>query len=282
MKNRRALTFAIISGVFSLFLLFFYVSNIEKRYSGKYELISVLVAKNDILQYESLDSSMLEIHQIPKPYVQPLAATADEIGKVVGYTASTSIKKGEQLVKTKLNLPGEQGISPIIPKGFRACTISVNEVTGVGGHIRNGDTVDVIGTFRTMTDKRVLKDLQAVTLFQNVSVLATGKNYRFDPRTAPTKTKSSLLPMSNQSSGFSTVTLQVTPRTCMDLAIAQQTGTLTLALRSYYDRFGGETNDNLKSNRSTTESVTGIKEPIQIKESPQWLEQRGDLTSIVP
>jgi Flp pilus assembly protein CpaB len=158
----------------------------------------------------------------------------------------------------------------------------VNDVTGVGGHIRSGDSVDIIGTFRTLGEKRVVKDLQAVTLFQKVPVLATGKNYRFDPSTQPVKAKGGIIPTVAQSSGFSTVTLQVTPRMCMDLAIAQQTGTLTLALRSIHDRFSGETVEQLKTQRSTTESVTGIKESIQIKETPQWLEQRGDMTNLVP
>jgi pilus assembly protein CpaB len=282
MKNRRALTFAIVLGLLSFFFLFFYVNSMEKRYLGKFEQVSVLVAKNDIVQFEVLDETMLEIRQIPKPYVQPLAATAEELGQVLGYVASNTIKKGEQIVKTKLNLLGEEGISPIVPKGFRACTVSVNEVSGVGGHIRNGDTVDVIGTFKTMTDKRQTKGLEAVTLFQNVPVIATGKNYRFDPRVTANKSKGSVMTLPSQNSGFSTVTLQVSPRTCMDLSIAQQSGTLTLALRSFHDRFSGDVIENLKTTRSTTESVTGIKEPIQIKETPQWLEQRGDSTLIVP
>jgi|JI10StandDraft_1071094.scaffolds.fasta_scaffold98831_3 pilus assembly protein CpaB len=282
MKNRRALMFAIVLGLAAFFFLFFYVSSMEKRYLGKFEPVTVLVAKTDITQFEVLDETMLEPRSIPKPYVQPLAATVEDLGQVVGYVASNTIKKGEQIVKTKLNLLGEEGISPIVPKGFRACTISVNEVTGVGGHIRNGDTVDVIGTFRTMTDKRQTKSLEGTTLFQNIPVIATGKNYRFDPRVSAGKGKTSLFQASSQNSGFSTVTLQVTPRTCMDLAIAQQSGTLTLALRSFHDRFSSDVVKELKTERSTTESVTGIKEPIQIKETPQWLEQRGDSTLIVP
>ena len=282
MKNSRALRFAIILSVISLFFLYFYVSRMESRYLGKYEQVSVLVAKNDITQYEVIEQSMLEIRLIPKPYVQPLAATAEEVGQVIDYMASTPIKKGEQILKTKLNQQGEDGISPLIPKGSRACTISVNDVTGVGGHIRNGDTVDVIGTFRTLTDKRIAKGLEGVTLFQNIPVLATGRNYRFDQRVSTSKSKGSLFTGASQSTGFSTVTLRVTPRVCMDLAIAQQSGTLTLSLRSFHDRFSGEVNAELKTQRSTTESVTGIKEPIQIKETPQWLEQRGDQTNIVP
>lgn len=282
MKNRKALTFAIALGVASFFLLFIYVSNMEKRYLGKYEQISVIVAKNDIVQNDVIDETMLEVQQIPKPYVQPLAATLADRDQVIGYVAANTFKKGEQIVKTKLGLLGEGGISPIVPKGFRACTVSVNEVTGVGGHIRNGDSVDVIGTFRTKNDKGAVKDLQAVTLFQNVPVLATGRNYRFDQRAVAGQSKSSLLSVGPQTNGFSTVTLQVNPRTCMDLAIAQQTGTLTLALRSFHDRFSGEVKEELKTTRSTTESVTGIKEPLQIKENPQWLEQRGDLSTLVP
>lgn len=282
MKNRKALTFAIALGVASFLLLFIYVSNIEKSFLGKYELASVLVAKSDIIQNDVIDETMLEVQQIPKPYVQPLAALLADQDQVIGYVATNTIKKGEQIVKTKLGLLGEGGISPIIPKGFRACTISVNEVTGVGGHIRNGDAVDIIGTFRTLNDKRVVKDLQAVTLFQNIPVLATGRNYRFDPRSVSNQTKASLLSMPSQASGFSTVTLQVSPRTCMDLSIAQQTGTLTLMLRSFHDRFSGEVNDELKTTRSSTESVTGIKETLQIKENPQWLEQRGEAATLVP
>ena len=86
--------------------------------------------------------------------------------------------------------------------------MAVNEISGVGGHIRNGDTVDIIGTFRTLTDKRITKGLEAVTLFQNVPVLATGKNYRFEPGEASSKTKGSLF-ASRASSGFSNVTFEV-------------------------------------------------------------------------
>lgn len=282
MKNRRALMFAIVLGFLAFFFLIFYVSSMEKRYLGKFEQVSVLVAKKDITQFEVLDETMLDIASVPKQFVQPLAATKDDVGQVIGYVASNTIKKGEQILKTKLNLLGEDGISPIIRKGFRACTVSVNEVTGVGGHIRNGDSVDIIGTFQTLTDKRQTKSLEGVTLFQNVPVLATGKNYRFDPRVNTSKNKTTLFQASSQSSGFSTVTLEVTPRMCMDLAIAQQSGTLTLALRSFNDRFNSVDVNELKTQRSTTESVTGIKEPIQIKETPQWLEQRGDQTVIVP
>ncbi|MEZ4704640.1 MAG: Flp pilus assembly protein CpaB [Bdellovibrionota bacterium] len=284
MKNRRALMFAVVLGATSVFALMLYVSKMEKRYQGAFEPIPVLVASKDIRQHEIIDETMFEVRQIPKPYVQPLATTLEELGQVVGYVAATTIKKGEQLVKTKLSLLGESGISPIIPKDLRACTVAVNAITGVGGHIRNGDTVDVIGVFRTMDqDRKGIKDLEAVTLFQNVPVLATGANYRLD-RFTPTEGsgQQSFFASQGQQNSFSNVTLQVTPRMCMDLAIAQETGTITLALRSYHDRFTAGDDKDLKTNRSTTESVTGIKVPIEIRSKPKWLELRGEDATLVP
>ncbi|MCB0326640.1 MAG: Flp pilus assembly protein CpaB [Bdellovibrionales bacterium] len=283
MKNRRALLFAVIFGATSVFALMLYVSKIEQKYQGAFQPISILVASKDIRQHEIIDETMFEVRQVPKPYVQPLATPSQELGQVVGYVAATSIKKGEQLLKTKLSLPGESGISPIIPKESRACTIAVNAITGVGGHIRNGDTVDVIGVFRTMDqDRKGIKDLEAVTLFQNVPVLATGANYQLDRFMPSSSTNSPLFASQNSRSGFSNITLQVSPRTCMDLAIAQETGTLSLALRSYHDRFTANEEKSLKTNRSTTESVTGIKVPIEIRQKPKWLELRGEEATLAP
>jgi Flp pilus assembly protein CpaB len=117
MKNRRALTFAIGLGVLSFLLLFFYVQNMDSRFNSQYERIKVIVATRDILQNEIIDETMVEIKAIPKPYVQPLVATAEEGAQVIGYSAATTIKKGEQVLKTKLNLLGEAGIfSDHLPK----------------------------------------------------------------------------------------------------------------------------------------------------------------------
>jgi hypothetical protein len=53
-------------------------------------------------------------------------------------------------------------------------------------------------------------------------------------------------------------------------------------LRSYHDRFTGKVIPELKDKRSTKESVTGIKERIEITRRPRWLELRGPEASFVP
>ena len=283
MKNRRALMVATVVGLSAVLLTGWHLSREERRLRGQFEMITVVVASKDIRRFERIEEDMISFQKIPKPYVQPLAVLAAERSKVVGVNmADATIKKGEQLTKTKLALLGEGGISPIIPSKSRACTIAVNEITGVGGLIRNRDTVDIIGTFRTVDEKtRVAKNVSAVTLLQNVPVLAVGKNYVFDRPQAVSGENKKMF-SNNNSIGFSNITLLLSPRECMDLAVAQQVGELTLSLRSYHDRFKGKQDPELKEKRSTTGSVTGLKSPVQISKQPRWMEVRGNEASFAP
>lgn len=280
MKNRRALLFALLLGGVALLLMISYTSNIERHFSGMYERVSVWVATKDIPRYKQIDETMLELKRIPKPFVQPLAAKEGEVRTVIGAMADSTIKKGEQITKTKLALAGEGGISPIIPPNYRACTVAVNEISGVGGLIRNGDFVDIIVTVKRTDEKGGAFDLEAITIFQNVPIMAVGQNYLFD-RASSDKKKGGFIP-SRQGTSFSNVTVQLTPRECMNLAVAQEIGNLTLSLRSYHDRFTGKVDSELKSKRSNKELVTGIKERIEISKQPRWLELRGSRSTFVP
>ncbi|MCB0309285.1 MAG: Flp pilus assembly protein CpaB [Bdellovibrionales bacterium] len=285
MKNRRALIFSLSLGILAVGFLTMYIKNLENHFKRQYEEINVVVATKDILRYEKIDESMIGIRKIPKPFVQPLAVLAEDRDKIIGYNmADSTIKKGEQMTQTKLALIGEGGISPIIPSKFRACTLAVDEISGVGGLIRNRDTVDVIGTFRTMEkNAKVANNVESVMLLQNIPVLAVGRNYIFDRPQEMQNQKGSLIPSrTNQGNNFSNITLQLTPRQCMDLAVASEVGKLTIALRSYHDRFSSEAADErLKDTRSSTESVTGIKNPVELRR-PKWLEMRGEEISLVP
>lgn len=284
MKNRRAILFSILLGGLAVILAGIYQSNLERRLKGSYEEISVLIATKDIARYERIDESMIAFRKIPKLYVAPLAVSKEELEQIIGFhVADATIKKGEQITRTKLSLIGEGGISPIIPPKFRACTVSVNEVTGVGGHIRNRDTVDVITTLKTLdTKSQKANAVKTVTLFQNIPVLAVGRNYLFDRPAELGGSSKSAIASSRDRFGFSNVTLQLTPRQCMDLVVAQQVGEITLALRSYHDRFNAKDEPSLKTKPSTTSSATGIKAPVEISHRPRWLELRGDQPMLVP
>ncbi|OGV79938.1 MAG: Flp pilus assembly protein CpaB [Lentisphaerae bacterium RIFOXYB12_FULL_60_10] len=123
---------------------------------------------------------------------------------------------------------GSRGLSRTIQPGLRAISLAVGGAQAVSSMVAPGDRVDVIGTF-TLPSKTIAGELETVTLtvLQDVSVLATGQQLadQFIERSR-----------SPAMSGYSTVTLEVTPKEVELLVFAQQNkGRLTLSLRNRSD-----------------------------------------------
>ena len=70
------------------------------------------------------------------------------------------------------DLKSEQDLEPLsarIPDGYRAYRLALSETAGLSDHLRPGDVVDILGSFRsTSTHRQVTR-----TLFQNVTILST-------------------------------------------------------------------------------------------------------------
>lgn len=122
----------------------------------------------------------------------------------------------------------DMGLSPIVKPGMRAISLSLGGAATVSGMVQPGDRVDVLGTF-LMPSPSTPGEMETATLtvLQDVSVLATGrqlaKHQYLDYR-------------GRSSSGYSTVTLEVTPREAELLVFAEHTkGQLTLSLRNPSD-----------------------------------------------
>ena len=125
--------------------------------------------------------------------------------------------------------PSVRGLSADVKRQMRAISINVNGSASVSGMIKPNDHVDVIGTFNFPDDEGKIKrgDPVTCTILQNVLVLATGKD--------TSKSQTRELGM-RTSGGYSTVTLEVTPREAEMLAFAEQIkGRLILTLRNRND-----------------------------------------------
>ena len=120
-----------------------------------------------------------------------------------------------------------RGLSDEIQQKMRAVSIPVSGASGVSGMVRPNDCVDVLGSFALPAHNAVEDaELEMVTLtvLQNVTVLAVGSDTQ---RT---------LGDTRGASGYSSVTLQVTPREAEILVFAQQMkGKLFLTLRNKSD-----------------------------------------------
>jgi pilus assembly protein CpaB len=275
MRSKRALFIAIILAIVAVMLMYWYTQQKIGIYSKRYNPIQVVIAAKNIDPGTILDESLLELRMIPEPFKEPDAVT-DDPAQSTGYIAAIGIMEGEQITENKLIRP-ESIISGYIPKGKRAFTIAINEITGVAGLIRPKDRVDIIGIFKTLEERtKVVGNAESVTLLQNVEVLQVGRTYRIESLPVGATGKGSGSSSGQSDLNFTNITLLLTPRECMDIGLAQEIGTLTLTLRPKFDYDPPRIEPELKSERSRPSAVTGIKEQIDIAPGPKWLEQRGE------
>ena len=127
------------------------------------------------------------------------------------------VDKGEPVLKSRISGFGAKAtLSRQVPAGMRAVSIRVDDVSGVAGFILPGDRVDVMLTHRLQgasPDASLVTDI----ILQNVQILGIDQLSDQD-REKPVVAR--------------TATVAVTPEDAQKLALAQQAGTLGLALRN--------------------------------------------------
>jgi pilus assembly protein CpaB len=124
----------------------------------------------------------------------------------------TAIEQNEPILATKITGPGQRAtLSAVIRDGFRAVTVRVNDVEGVGGFVLPGDRVDVMLT-RQIDKANATTDV----VLQNTRVLAIDQIA--DER-------------SDKPAVVKAVTLEVDTVGAQKLALAASIGTLSLMLR---------------------------------------------------
>ena len=142
----------------------------------------------------------------------------DVIGRVLIYPVGAK----EPVMQRDLASAGSFGLSARIPDGMRAMAVKTNEVSSVAGFIFPGSHVDVLGTFRMEGNNSTISR----TVLQNVQVLSTGTKTAPDPNGKP--------------ENVTVVTLLVTPEQSTKLVLAQNQGTIQIALRNGGDSVNPE------------------------------------------
>ena len=145
MRSRAAIAVSAAMGLLALVMMSTYISSRESELLQLAELQDVYVAALDILPNTILDESVIQRVQVPSTYVQPMALSSPDM--IVGRVTVVPIPRGAQIVGMSLEGRGEMTLSLEVPRGRRAVTIAVGDVTGVGGLVRPGNFVDVLGTF---------------------------------------------------------------------------------------------------------------------------------------
>ena len=249
MRNKRllfVLAGATVFGLLAAVSVNRYLSNAQAFSRNMNE---VVVAKVDIPLGTTIVAEQLTKVPLPANAVPDGAFNSTE--KLVNRVAVVNIAAREPVTDFKLAPEGSAGgLSSVIPEGYRAMTVKVDDVIGVAGFLRPGAMCDVL-TVIEQGDAGRRNPISKIVL-QNVKVLASGQNID--------KPKDQ-----REAEQVKAVTLQVTPEQAEKLALASTEGKLRLVMRNSIDQ-GDEQTEGVDKNRLLTgEHATPAPEPGALK-----------------
>ena len=208
----------------------------------------VVVAKVEIPVGSRIIPEQLVVAQFPAD-VTPVGAIGKIDENLVGRVVISPISPKDPITESKLAPVGSLGgLSSVIPEGYRAMTVKVDDVVGVSGFIMPGTLVDIVVVIQppkgTANDETISK-----IVLQNIKVLASGQN--IDKPKNDREVERSVR----------AVTLQVTPEQTEKLALASSEGKLQLVMRNSVDQADEQTSGANKRTLLTGERATLVPEP---------------------
>lgn len=238
-NESRTLWISLACGLFAAFLLYSYSQDKKAQYDSAFGAKkTVVVAKSDISELQTIDDTMIEIQAVPTDFKQPGVIETPELA--VGQIAAVPIKKGEQLLQNKLYQPGpETGISLQVAPGKRAVTLPVDEIRGVAKLIRPGDRVDIYAAVDA--GKGLQQRREVALIMQDVAVLATGVSVVNNiPRTVELGSDNKSLIQTNLTGDtkYNSLTIEAGPKEAQDLIyiVATSPGNIFFTLKNPNDR----------------------------------------------
>jgi pilus assembly protein CpaB len=277
MKSKASLLLSLGLGVLAVILMITWASARESQLLQLSDMKDVLVVTRDVPPNTILDEQVLSRKQVPATYVQPGAVTS--VDAVRGRIAVVPIPRGAQVLSTYLEAAGRAALAYEVPRGQRALTIAVSDVTGVAGLVRPGNFVDIFGTFEfgrpvgTRNGQIQYADEKTETrvLMQNVQVIAVEREHRLDrPEPRQASEDGPAQETSRRDRRYANVTVLAGPRDAQRLVLAQELGMLTLTLRSNLD--AGQVMDLGWLDEL---GLLEVKVPVKKRPRPVWRELRG-------
>ena len=208
----------------------------------------VVVAKVEIPVGSRIIAEQLTVAQFPMD-VTPQGAIAKVDENLIGRVAITAIAPRDPVTENKLAPIGAAGgLSSVIPEGFRAMTVKVDDVVGVSGFIMPGTLVDIVVVIQPPKGSGNEEMISKIVL-QNIKVLASGQNID-KPKNDRDVERS-----------IRAVTLQVTPEQAEKLALASSEGKLQLVMRNSVDQADEQTSGANKKSLLLGERAMIVPEP---------------------
>jgi len=250
MRNKRfflVLVGALIFGVLAAVSVSKYLSSAQAYTKN---LNRVAVAKVAIPIGTKIIPEQIMVVQFPKESTPDGAFDSPE--KLAGRVAVVNIGAREPIIESRLAPEGTAaGLSAVIPEGYRAMTVKVDDAAGISGFIMPGTLVDVVVVIDPREGSGMQDPISKIVL-QNIKVLANGQNIDKPEN-------------QREANSVKAVTLQVTPEQAEKLALATNEGKLQLVMRNQIDQGDEETPGVNKRGLLSGERATQTPEPGSMK-----------------
>ena len=222
LKGKMPLIVALALGVVAGLVAWSAIKKKENDVRKGWNLVPVVVAAVEVSEGTVVTMEMISQRSIPEQFVTSSVIKPDSASYIINQKVLVPLQSGDPLLWSQFETTrASERLSTKVQKRARALTIEAKGVAAVGGWVRPNDHIDLIGSFKDPgTGEQV-----AVTLLQNVVVLATGK--------ITGTTNVNLIPESQRE--FNHVSLLVIPEEAEVLVLSQQLGALTMALRNEED-----------------------------------------------
>src|SRR2546423_4575699 len=221
MRNKRVfivLVGALIFGVLAAVSVSRYLSSAQAFTKN---MTKVAVAKVAIPLGSKIIPEQIMVVQFPKESTPDGAFDSPE--KLAGRVVVMNIAAREPITESRLAPEGTSaGLSAVIPEGYRAMTVKVDDAAGISGFIMPGTLVDVVVVIDPREGSGMQDPISKIVL-QNIKVLANGQNIDKPEN-------------EREANSVKAVTLQVTPGQAEKLALASSEGKLQLVMRNSIDQ----------------------------------------------
>ncbi|MGI8837465.1 MAG: Flp pilus assembly protein CpaB [Pyrinomonadaceae bacterium] len=267
MRNKRffiVLAGALIFGLLAAVSVSRYLSNAQ---AFSRDMTTVAVAKVAIPIGTKIIPEQVMMVQFSKESTPDGAFNSPD--KLAGRVAVVNIAAREPITETRLAPEGTAGgLSAVIPEGYRAMTVKVDDVVGISGFIMPGTLVDVVVVIHP-DDTRAAQGPISKIVLQNIKVLANGQNIDQPENQRDANT-------------VKAVTLQVTPEQAEKLALASSEGRLQLVMRNSIDQGDEQTTGINKRSLLGGDHATPAPEPGSLKSEQPKSESRPVTRRVAP
>ena len=234
-----AIGIALVCGGLAAVLAYVYLQRAPKQTPTPAEptTVQVVVPSREIPKDTVIVRGMLEPRDIEKADAPSGAVTVESAA--LGRLTLRPLQAGDPILQAYLVSP--LGLEEMVPPGMRAVTVAVPDpVMGVANLLRPGNRVDVVATVKIdeyLLAKTVLQDVELLAL-NRATVASEATRPEGAEKTAAEATEAKAEKASAASGGdeeqqYTNATLAVTPEDAQWLMLADEEGTLRLALRPF-------------------------------------------------